>query len=540
MSGYLEHFGLKAKPFATTPDPMFAYATREHQLAVAKIQYAIEERQGIFLLQGEIGTGKCLGRGTPVLHADGSVTPVEAVRVGDALMGPDSRPRRVLSLARGIEPLYRVTPDYGDPYVVNRSHILSVRRRRGRAFDLSVRDYLAASDAFREGLRGWRTGVDFPERTPEADPYALGIALAQERLEPLKGEADGIPRDALINAAGSRLALLAGLVDAAGERRGRRWRLALAPALTADALFLARSLGLGAQRTRDGAIELRGDLSRVPTRRHALALPAGRRGADPLRQRIRLEPLGPGEYFGFEIDGDGLFLLGDFTVTHNTTVSQFMLNAWRGDDSLAVAHITNPAVRTPSQFLRLVLSHYGVDPPYHLAGNWETLRTFLIDNYKQGKTTVLVIDEAQTISAENMETITHISNEQTQKHKLIQIVLLAQPNIARKLSYKPALRDRIAHGSTLNPLSYGDAVAMMSHRTHVAGGDFARLFPDEALHRRLYNVTQGVPRRLCMLCDNALLNAFALGKSAVDDEAISDALEDLSFKGWKEPSGGKP
>jgi general secretion pathway protein A len=57
VSGYLDHFGLKAKPFATTPDPQFAYATREHQLAVAKIQYAVEERQGIFLLQGVIGTG---------------------------------------------------------------------------------------------------------------------------------------------------------------------------------------------------------------------------------------------------------------------------------------------------------------------------------------------------------------------------------------------------------------------------------------------------------------------------------------------------
>jgi general secretion pathway protein A len=230
----------------------------------------------------------------------------------------------------------------------------------------------------------------------------------------------------------------------------------------------------------------------------------------------------------------GIFLLQGEIGTGKTTVSQFMLNAWRDDKSLAVAHITNPAVRTPSQFLRLLLSHYGVEPPHLLADNWDALRGFLVGNYKAGKITVLVIDEAQTISAENMETLTHISNEQTQKHKLIQVVLLAQPNIARKLSYKPALRDRIAHGSTLNPLSYEDAVAMMRHRVRVAGGDFETLFPDEALHRRLYNVTKGVPRRLCMLCDNALLNAYALGKPAVDEGAISDALDDLAFKGWKE------
>jgi general secretion pathway protein A len=230
----------------------------------------------------------------------------------------------------------------------------------------------------------------------------------------------------------------------------------------------------------------------------------------------------------------GIFLLQGEIGTGKTTVSQFMLNAWRDDKSLAVAHITNPAVRTPSQFLRLILSHFGVEPPHLLADNWDALRGFLVGNYKVGKTTVLVIDEAQTISAENMETLTHISNEQTQKHKLIQVVLLAQPNIARKLSYKPALRDRIAHGSTLNPLSYEDAVALMRHRVGVAGGNFDTLFPGTPLHHRLYNVTKGVPRRLCMLCDNALLNAYALGKPAVDDSAVGDALDDLAFKGWKE------
>lgn len=230
----------------------------------------------------------------------------------------------------------------------------------------------------------------------------------------------------------------------------------------------------------------------------------------------------------------GIFLLQGDIGAGKTTVAQFMLNGWREDKSLAVAHITNPAVRTPSQFLRLVLSHYGMEPPHLLADNWDALRAFLVGNHKTGKITVLVIDEAQTISAENMETLTHISNEQTQKHKLIQIVLLAQPNIARKLSYKPALRDRIAHGSTLNPLSYEDAVAMLRHRVQVAGGGFDVLFPGETLHRRLYNVTKGVPRRLCMLCDNALLNAYALGKKTVNDASISDALDDLAFKRWKE------
>ncbi len=230
----------------------------------------------------------------------------------------------------------------------------------------------------------------------------------------------------------------------------------------------------------------------------------------------------------------GIFLLQGEIGSGKTTISQFMLNAWRGEKSLAVAHITNPSVRTPSQFLRMLLSSYGAEPPHLLSDNWDALRSLLVGNYRDGKTTVAVIDEAQTISAENMETLTHISNEQTQKHKLIQIVLLAQPNIIRKLTYKPALRDRIAHGSTLNPLTYDDAVAMLRHRLDVAGGSFDTLFPNEDQIRRIYNTTKGVPRRLCMLCDNALLNAYALRKKAVDEEAITDALSDLAFKGWKD------
>jgi general secretion pathway protein A len=229
----------------------------------------------------------------------------------------------------------------------------------------------------------------------------------------------------------------------------------------------------------------------------------------------------------------GIFLLQGDPGCGKTTVSQFMLNAWREDDSMCVAYIINPAVRTPSQFLRLILSHFGVSPPYQLQDNWDTLRAFLIQNYRADKNTTLVIDEAQTISAENMDTLTHLSNEQTQKVKLIQIVLLAQPTILRKLSYKPALRDRIAHGSTLNPLTFEDSVAMLTHRLRVAGGDFTALFPGDLPHQ-IYNSTKGIPRRLCMLCDNTLLNAFALRRSHADEDALTSALQDLAFKGWKE------
>lgn len=157
-------FGLTGPPFAVTPDPRFAYGTEEHTLAITKITYSVQAHRGLFLLQGAIGTGKCLGRGTPVLLFNGTVKPVEDIRVGDLLMGPDSGPRRVLSLARGIDRLYKVVPVKGDPYIVNEPHVLSLKRTqmtrgRGRAYgmrpqsgqivNLSVGEYLGKSNFLR-------------------------------------------------------------------------------------------------------------------------------------------------------------------------------------------------------------------------------------------------------------------------------------------------------------------------------------------------------------------------------------------------------
>jgi type II secretory pathway predicted ATPase ExeA len=122
-------------------------------------------------------------------------------------------------------------------------------------------------------------------------------------------------------------------------------------------------------------------------------------------------------------------------------------------------------------------------------------------------------------------------NEQTQTAKLLQVVLLAQPNFEYKLAQKPALRSRIAGGTTLNPLTPDEATDLLRHRMRVAGGDFDRLFV-AATHKTLFDATNGVPRDLCVLCDAALFHALALGRKVVDADALDRALADLSFKGW--------
>ncbi len=101
------------------------------------------------------GAGKCLGRGTPVMLLDGTSVPVEQVRVGDALRGPDGAPRLVVSLARGRETMFRVAQQRGDPYVVNASHIMSFRRE-GEVVNMRPPEVLRLGRNERMLMRGWR------------------------------------------------------------------------------------------------------------------------------------------------------------------------------------------------------------------------------------------------------------------------------------------------------------------------------------------------------------------------------------------------
>ena len=128
--------------------------------------------------------GKCLGRGTKVVMFDGTLKNVEDIEVGDELMGDDSTPRNVLSLARGREKMYWVRQNKGIDYRVNESHILSLKRSRnegkhkhGDVLNISIKDYNKKSDKFHSNYKGYKVGVDFNEQHLPIEPYFLGIWL---------------------------------------------------------------------------------------------------------------------------------------------------------------------------------------------------------------------------------------------------------------------------------------------------------------------------------------------------------------------------
>jgi hypothetical protein len=353
-------------------------------------------------LQGLPGTGKCLGRGTPVLMHDGRTTPVELVQAGDLLMGPDSKPRVVLSTTAGRGQLYRITPSKGSSYVVNDAHVLSLKLTgTHRVVNLPVKEYLAIGPAARERLKGWRSAANWPARSVPVPPYILGIwlgdghnaamrvttpepevagALAEcahahglrhvvhaQRGEattfgmsgPRGGRRDKnriwqaikrlglagnkrIPAEYRINDRATRLELLAGLVDSDANLSCGGYEIVTKyQRLASDILFLARSLGFAAYvkdkeaycQTGGGGhyhrIFISGDVSEIPTRVPRKQAGERRQRKDVLKVGIDVEPIGEGEYFGFELDGDHLFLLGDFTVTHNSTIAKVAAEIFR-------------------------------------------------------------------------------------------------------------------------------------------------------------------------------------------------------------------
>lgn len=362
------------------------------------------------VLMAATGSGKCLGRDTPVMMADGSIRMVQDVREGDRLLGPDGSPRNVVSVATGREPLYRITPSKGDAYVVNASHILSLRKTPGckgivlsdgtrvhaleDVVNVNVETFKASNSTARHCLKGWR--ADAIERFERADDasvrklpaYLLGAWLGdgtmgkaalskpmcnmvaewieygrkigyrvteqkQEGRCPswlLHNGRGGVSRNRVASAlrdlgilnsrhvpdaykyapASVRRELLAGLIDSDGHisHGGCDW-ISKSQQLAEDFAFLCRSLGLACYLSRQekGIREtgfrdhywrasVSGDLSQLPMR-DKIAAPRAQKKRH-LVHGISVERIGIGDYFGFEIDGDRLFLLGDFTVTHNT------------------------------------------------------------------------------------------------------------------------------------------------------------------------------------------------------------------------------
>src|SRR3984885_5539098 len=159
---------------------------------------------------------------------------------------------------------------------------------------------------------------------------------------------------------------------------------------------------------------------------------------------------------------------------------------------------------------------------------YEALNEFLINEYGNSRRTLLILDEAQNLSIQTLEELRLLSNVNSEKDLVLQILLVGQPELRTKLS-RPELKQfaqRVSVDFHLRPLDRHETHAYIGHRLQVAGGDAALFLPEaiEFMHAR----TNGVPRLLNQLGDFALVYAFADGRTTIDADLIAQVVRDRS------------
>ena len=367
---------------------------RDYQKGTVALARNAFKRHKHVLLVSATGSGKCLGKDTPILMYNGDIKNVQDIIPGDVIMGNDSTARNVISTVSGQEMLYKIIPTKGDPFICNESHILSLigsastsKCKKNNVVNVSVGDYLKWNKDAKRCTLLYRTAIEFQHKDTVIDPWLLGLWLAEgsktggnplffinsldvEILNELSkysnrvcddnirgtckevslGDSSNgckpnifrnefrkclfnkdhhdvfIPMEYKINSRENRLRLLAGLLDGDGYIHNNHYEITTKfDRLNLDILFLCRSLGMAAyshlkyvNNMPYHRISISGEMDCIPnilTRKKATPRLQIK---SVLRTGMKVEKLGIGDYYGFEIDGNHLFVLGDFTVTHNT------------------------------------------------------------------------------------------------------------------------------------------------------------------------------------------------------------------------------
>ena len=213
--------------------------------------------------------------------------------------------------------------------------------------------------------------------------------------------------------------------------------------------------------------------------------------------------------------------------TGKTTVLRTLLNQL-DDESYRVALILNPCL-SASELLRTICREYGLDGgEKSVADLLDQLNRFLLEQHLQGRTVVLVIDEAQNLEPQVLEQIRLLSNLETETDKLIQIVLVGQPELGTLLE-KPELRQlsqRVTVRYHLKPMDIQDTRAYIEHRLEIAGFPRAAVFSEGAL-RKIFAYSGGYPRLINIVCDRALLIGYTEGRREISPAMIRTAIREI-------------
>jgi general secretion pathway protein A len=211
---------------------------------------------------------------------------------------------------------------------------------------------------------------------------------------------------------------------------------------------------------------------------------------------------------------------------------------------IAYAYVFNSRLEG-IEFLRYIAADLGLPAAGRGKGELLLLLTnFLVARYEKKQTTVLVVDEAHHCSAEVLEEIRLLTNLETSQGKLLQILLVGQPELDEKLDSHELrqLKQRVALRSQLKYLSLADTTGYIQKRLELGGAPaeiFEKAFPEETV-RVVYRYSGGYPRLINTICENALINAFARQTRVVPAEIIEEVAADLRLDVAPEPTPARP
>ena len=225
----------------------------------------------------------------------------------------------------------------------------------------------------------------------------------------------------------------------------------------------------------------------------------------------------------------GFVLLTGEVGTGKTTLINKLLE-WLRLQQVATAFVFNSKMNVP-QFLDYMMADFGI-PCESRAKSQILLRLYnwLLDRYRAGETAVLIVDEAQNLSDEVLEEIRMMTNLETFTEKLLQIVLVGQPELEQKLKQPQLrqLRQRLTLRAKTHPLSLDETKAYVMQRLRIAGSNGQQIFDPEALIA-IHRYSIGIPRVVNLICEHCLVSAFVDQQKVITANVVDTVARDFDL-----------
>jgi general secretion pathway protein A len=232
-------------------------------------------------------------------------------------------------------------------------------------------------------------------------------------------------------------------------------------------------------------------------------------------------------YYGVRRHKGFVVLTGE-VGTGKTLMVRWLLQLLKGTN-VAYAYVFNSRL-SPLEFLQYIAGDYGLDTSGRNKSDLLLeFSRFLITRHQQKLTTVLVVDEAHHLSAEVLEEVRLLTNLETAQEKLLQILLIGQPELDEKLDLPELrqLKQRIALRARLGALDRAETSGYVERRLELAGATPSNtIFPDHTISE-IYRYSHGIPRLINTICENALISAYARQLSSVTPDIIDEVARDF-------------